>query len=174
MLSFANVYFLESGLFNGLRPIQIKKFVWYLLSRCPPSGVCDHPRDLALPNTREFERTGILVVAALGACEGKRHLAHGEVDGCLGAFGFGIEQPCGLFERSQVHSCGVDPRFIGCDRSCDLIPFAAQGGGDVHLMKVEQNRNYVNANSDLSALYLLPKPRKRPSEYPFRKPSGSL
>jgi hypothetical protein len=25
MLSFANVYFLESGLFNGLQPIQIKK-----------------------------------------------------------------------------------------------------------------------------------------------------
>jgi hypothetical protein len=26
LLSFAYVYFLESGLFNGLRPIQIKKF----------------------------------------------------------------------------------------------------------------------------------------------------
>jgi hypothetical protein len=25
MLSFANVYFFESGLFNGLQPIQIKK-----------------------------------------------------------------------------------------------------------------------------------------------------
>jgi hypothetical protein len=25
LLSFANVYFFESGLFNGLRPIQIKK-----------------------------------------------------------------------------------------------------------------------------------------------------
>ena len=129
---------------------------------------------MALPNAREFERTGILVVAALGACEGKGHLAHGEVDGCLVAFGFGIEQPCGLIERRQVHSRSIDPCFIGGDRRRDLIPFAAQGGGDVHPMKVEQNRNYVNANSDLSELYLLPKPRKRLSEYPFRKPSRSL
>jgi hypothetical protein len=27
LLSFAYVYFLESGLFNGLRPIQIKNFL---------------------------------------------------------------------------------------------------------------------------------------------------
>jgi hypothetical protein len=31
MLSFANVYFFESGLFNGLRPIQIKNFLLSVL-----------------------------------------------------------------------------------------------------------------------------------------------
>jgi hypothetical protein len=33
LLSFAIVYFFESGLFNGLRPIQIKKFSPYCNSR---------------------------------------------------------------------------------------------------------------------------------------------
>src|ERR1700733_12912434 len=38
VLAFTNVYFFESGLFNGLQPIQIKKF-----SRLGP------PRDIAPP-----------------------------------------------------------------------------------------------------------------------------
>ena len=105
-----------------------------------------------------------MIVGALGP--GQRREG-----GVSASFGFGIEQPCGLFERSQVQSCRVDPRFIGGDRRRDLIPFAAKDGGDVHLMKIEQNRNHVNADSDLSELHVLPKPRKRLSEYPFRKPS---
>jgi hypothetical protein len=39
LLSFANVYFLESGLFNGLQPIQIKKFSSVL--RLAPSVVLE-------------------------------------------------------------------------------------------------------------------------------------
>ncbi|HEY4806818.1 MAG TPA: hypothetical protein VIH81_03600 [Roseiarcus sp.] len=54
-------------------------------------------------------------------------MAQGEVETCLVASGFGIEQPCGLIERRQVHSRSIDPCFIGGDRRRDLIPFAAQG-----------------------------------------------
>ncbi len=78
-------------------------------------------------------------------------MAHGGIEGSLViGFAFGLEQPRGLFERGQVPSRVVDPRFISGDRSCEFIPFAAQGGSDVHLLILEQNMNNVNVYSELS------------------------
>jgi hypothetical protein len=45
-LAFTSVYFFESRLFNGLRPIQIKKLSWYPFSRRGLS------RELALPKAK--------------------------------------------------------------------------------------------------------------------------
>ena len=48
MLSFAYVYFLESGLFNGLQPIQIKKIL------VPSQVVCRRSEQALPPNLPRF------------------------------------------------------------------------------------------------------------------------
>jgi hypothetical protein len=70
------------------------------------------------------------------------------MDGHRVASGFRVKQPRRLIECRQVHSRSIDPRFISGDRRRDLIPFAAQGGGDVHSTKLEQNKNIVKENSE--------------------------
>jgi hypothetical protein len=104
------------------------------------------------PKVHGFGQTGVLIVGAPGPGRGKRDLAHGERDDCLVAFSFGIEQPRGVFEHGKVHSRRVDSRLIGGDRRRDLIKFTAQGRGDVHQIRLEQNKNIVNAISKLSKM----------------------
>jgi hypothetical protein len=43
LLAFASVYFLESGLFNGLRPIQIKKSYPFRLPSISQARSLCHP-----------------------------------------------------------------------------------------------------------------------------------
>jgi hypothetical protein len=119
---FTYVYFFESRLFNGLRPIQIEKFSWYLSSGRLRGGVRQLSAELALPHSDGFGQIGVLIVAPLSPGEGKRQLAQGGVESCPVAFGFGIEQPCGVIERRQVDSRSIDPCFVGGDRRRDLIP----------------------------------------------------
>jgi hypothetical protein len=148
VLAFTNVYFFELRFFNGLRPIQIKKFLRYLSPR-RRGGICGRARELALPHARASDETRVLIVGALGPGEGRRQSAHGERDGGVVRSRFGIEQARGVIERRQVPSRGVDPCLISGNRRRDLIPFAAQAEGDVHSVKLEQNRNIVKVNSEL-------------------------
>ncbi len=159
MLSFTYVYFFESRLFNGLWPRKIKKFSRYGVPRRLDRGVRDFRQGLG--------------PWVLGPWDEKGRLAHGGLslpfasftrrfekvfrpgepvevprDDGFSAFGFGIEQPCSLVERRQVHSRGVDPGFMSGDRRRDLIPFAAQGRGDLHLAKIEHKMNIVKPNSE--------------------------
>ena len=101
-----------------------------------------------------------MIVGALGP--GQRREG-----GVSASFGFGIEQPCGLFEHGKVHSPGIDPCLIDGDRRRDPIPFAAQDKGDVHFVLLGQNKNIVNANSKLPELPLLPNYKKSLSKMTF-------
>ena len=67
----------------------------------------------------------------------------------LVASDFRIEKPCDLIERRQVDSRSLDPRLIDGNRSHDFIPFAAQGGRDMHRIKLEHNKNIVKPISEL-------------------------
>ena len=46
--------------------------------------------------------------------------------------------------------------------SGELIPFASQGGGDVHPATIEQNRNFVNANSEFPEAGRMQEPQPKP------------
>jgi hypothetical protein len=80
LLSFAYVYFLESGLFNGLRPIQIKKFPGsgLRLYAARPSSLCANVPRLCLPFLRPRTR------AAAASLDGRvSHRWHYSVGFCF-------------------------------------------------------------------------------------------
>src|ERR1700722_20191968 len=79
----------------------------------------------------------------------------------LVASDFRIEKPCDLIERSQVDSRSLDPRLIDGDRRHDLIPVAAQGGRDMHLIKLEHNKNIVKLIPELPEARPVGTSRKR-------------
>jgi hypothetical protein len=134
--------------------------------------------EAALSNANGFERSGVVAALWLGA--GERQFAHGgrplalpgfalrctdllrlpkptevTMDGHRVASGFGVKQPRRLIECRQVHSRSIDPCFISGDRRRDLIPFAAQSGGDVHSTKLEQNKNDVKEYSEYPEIVLI-------------------
>src|ERR1700722_18312525 len=79
---------------------------------------------------------------------------------------FRIEKPSDLIERRQVRSRSLDPRLIDGDRRHDLIASAAQGGRDMHRMKLEHNKNIVKLISEL--------PEARPAGYVGKKIQGGF
>jgi hypothetical protein len=85
LLSFAYVYFLESGLFNGLRPIQIKNFLplgkppWLSMQRVAPHDDVRRP---------------VAELWAIGRVISSDHSC---------GFFFGQENVCSANER---HACG--------------------------------------------------------------------
>jgi hypothetical protein len=82
------------------------------------------------------------------------------MEGSVVACAFGTEKAGGVIQRRQVPSRGIDPCLIGVNRRCDLIPFTAQGGGEVHPFKLEHNRNSVKTNSESPKGDPVPKSRK--------------
>ena len=105
--------------------------------------MCGRALEFALPKASASDETRVLILDALAAGEARRQSASGEREGRVVPRAFGIEEAGRVIQRRQVPSRSLDPCLIGGNRRCDLIPFAAQGGGDGHAVKLEHNKNIV-------------------------------